>query len=190
MSSAMRRANSGLSFVRTWKVMPHVRHVRPRKAEEEVDVGVGLPRFPGQGTLHEVHPGGGAGPLQDRGGNDRDLHRDVRGRVVAAQGADQGAGGALALKVAVVMRVAILMQKAMFAWRRNSSSSLPCGSKVAAMTAPGPTTSRTRPGEFGFRAGHAANGHGAVDREVDTVERAFALQPGHHLVHETRRSTP
>src|SRR5204862_2906015 len=85
-SSAALRASAGLPLVIAW-------------TEE-----VGLARFPGECALDEVHPRRGASPLQDRRGQDRNLHGGTDRWVVAADGADQHAGRALALQAAVVVR--------------------------------------------------------------------------------------
>src|SRR5262245_30833926 len=71
----------------------------------------------------------------------------------------------------------------MSAWRRNSSSSLPCGSNVPTMKAVRPTTVRTR------RAS-SASGRAtprtpmAMEAEIDTVERAMRLELSDHPANE------
>ncbi len=152
-------------------------YVGKGEAEEDIHIEVGLAGLPGQRALHQVHPGRSAGPLQHRRGEDRHLHRDRGGLVVAADGADQHARCALALQVGVVVREVLHRERhvgsgqkflVLVAVRIEGADD----EGLASHHRPHP------PRDVGLGLGHPAHAHGAVQCEIDAVPLAAGLQFG------------
>ncbi len=150
-------------------------HVAPGEAEIDIDEDVRLARFPGQRALHQVRPGRGAGPLQHGGREDRQLQRDMRGHVVATDGAHQHPRGALALQVHVVVREVLHAERHVGVAEEFRI--------LVAMRVEGRGDARLWPQcvahaarDLGFRPRHAAHAHRAMQREVGAVEGAEGAQ--------------
>ena len=158
-------------------------HIGKGKAEEHVDIDVGLARFPDQCALGQVPPRRGAGPHPHRRRDDRHVYRDMGRLVVAADRAHQHARGALALQVFVVMReifdgkahVGVLEELVvLIAVQIEGRGDNGLRSHHLARPAR----------QLRLRPQHAAHRHRAVDAEIDAVERAGGLQSLDHLAGE------
>ncbi len=121
--------------------------------------------------------------MQHRGGEDRHFHRDGRGRVVAANGADQHARRALALQVGVVVREVL-----------HAEGHVGGGQELLVLVAvriegaddegAAPDHRAHPPRDLGLGPGHAAHAHRAVQGEIDAVPCSAGLQFVDHAAEE------
>ena len=157
--------------------------VHEGEAVVEVHIDIGLARFPGQGSLHQVHPRRTPGPLQYRRREDRRLACFGHRFVVAADRTDQRACRAFALQIAVVVRV-VLHAEGQVGIPQEILILVAVRIEGAGDEGLGPDHLADTARELRFGLGDIAYPHRAMQGQIGAVERPLRLELGDHLVDE------
>jgi hypothetical protein len=115
--------------------------------------------------------------LQHRRGQDRHLHRDAGGLVVAADGADQHAGSALALQARIVVRE-VLHAEGEVGLSQELGILVAVRIEGASDEGAAPHHLAHPARDVGLGRRHAAHAHRAVKGEIDAVPFAAGLELG------------